>query len=465
MIRVIVLSIISLISFYSIEGKLSIQRSYNEVNHAYYDSFQELADVYFTMGPYDKSKKEYGKTRSNVIVGVYTTCKDKLETAAFIGAQRHAGGNVLTVATIPQSDFPLKITSCAEVFFYPFNSSVIEPQGRTANLDHVALTSFLQDSTQASVIFKNGFDFPIKIAWHEESNQPKYLKGHFKPNESQAMDSFLGHVFAAYNMSGKDLNQEKDVGPLVDFMVVTGDDYIWSPKNRLETCEIVPGSKKFVEGDLSCDDMDLRLVEFGHSVWYHKRLGLNYVQPQMVRPVTEEGFLNRKLPTETYKWLKDWYDTQKKKYEETEGPVGPCMNQHVAPSTMVHMSDKAKDRLSKELQDILEDWYGDGELELTSIYGVRKYTNGSVLRMHVDTVQTHVVSAIINVDQEVDKDWPLIILDHDENERTVIMEPGDMLLYESAKLLHGRPEPFLGKRYENIFIHYKPRTGWDYGWV
>jgi hypothetical protein len=43
----------------------------------------------------------------------------------------------------------------------------------------------------------------------------------------------------------------------------------------------------------------------------------------------------------------------------------------------------------------------------------RKYTNGSVLRMHVDTVNTHVVSAIINVDQSVEKDWPLLILDHE----------------------------------------------------
>ncbi len=40
----------------------------------------------------------------------------------------------------------------------------------------------------------------------------------------------------------------------------------------------------------------------------------------------------------------------------------------------------------------------------------RKYNNGSVLRMHVDTVETHVVSAIINVDQGVEEDWPLLIL-------------------------------------------------------
>jgi len=34
-----------------------------------------------------------------------------------------------------------------------------------------------------------------------------------------------------------------------------------------------------------------------------------------------------------------------------------------------------------------------------------KYTNGSVLRMHVDTVNTHVVSAIINVDQVISDEY------------------------------------------------------------
>ena len=59
--------------------------------------------------------------------------------------------------------------------------------------------------------------------------------------------------------------------------------------------------------------------------------------------------------------------------------------------------------------------------------------------MHVDTITTHVVSAIINVDQHVVEDWPLVILDHSGVERKVMMKAGDMLLYESARLLHGRP--------------------------
>jgi len=134
----------------------------------------------------------------------------------------------------------------------------------------------------------------------------------------------------------------------------------------------------------------------------------------------------------------------------------------VAPSEITHITPAEKSRLARELQPILEEWYGKGDLQMTSIYGVRKYTNNSVLRMHVDTLATHVVSAIINVDQAVDKPWELLILDHDDNEHWVQMRPGDMLLYESAKLLHGRPNPMVGERYENIFVHYKPTSGWAF---
>ena len=36
------------------------------------------------------------------------------------------------------------------------------------------------------------------------------------------------------------------------------------------------------------------------------------------------------------------------------------------------------------------------------------------------------------------------------------MEPGDMVLYESHSVLHGRPFPLKGKFFANIFIHFEP---------
>ena len=53
--------------------------------------------------------------------------------------------------------------------------------------------------------------------------------------------------------------------------------------------------------------------------------------------------------------------------------------------------------------------------------------------MSSDQLGTHVISAIINVGQDVEEDWPLYIKDNRGQEHTVMMEPGDMVWYESAR--------------------------------
>jgi prolyl 4-hydroxylase len=55
---------------------------------------------------------------------------------------------------------------------------------------------------------------------------------------------------------------------------------------------------------------------------------------------------------------------------------------------------------------------------------------------------------------------PLQILDHQGKLHEVMIQPGEMVLYESARLIHGRPTPFKGKRYDNLFVHYRPKNGW-----
>jgi len=216
------------------------------------------------------------------------------------------------------------------------------------------------------------------------------LQGVLQPGESVTLDSFIGHIFSACSLEPLSIHEgdpENDQRPagfrnLVDFFVVDGEEYLFSPINRLETCEITPetSTSEFVNPNqpLDCTNMYLRLLRFTHSVYYAKRLGLNFVQPQMVERVTPTGFEHRQLPAETYRWLKSWYDEQKKLQEVVESSSGPCMNQHVAPSGVTHLSPAHKDKLSMELRDILEAWHG-APLKLTSIYGIRKYTNGSVL--------------------------------------------------------------------------------------
>lgn len=65
-------------------------------------------------------------------------------------------------------------------------------------------------------------------------------------------------------------------------------------------------------------------------------------------------------------------------------------------------------------------------------------------------------SAIINIDQDVDEPWPLEVYGHDGKATNVTMEPGDMVLYESHSVIHGRPFPLNGKFYANVFVHFEP---------
>eukprot|EP00597_Dinobryon_sp_UTEXLB2267_P007086 CAMPEP_0170085228 /NCGR_PEP_ID=MMETSP0019_2-20121128/20163_1 /TAXON_ID=98059 /ORGANISM="Dinobryon sp., Strain UTEXLB2267" /LENGTH=484 /DNA_ID=CAMNT_0010301583 /DNA_START=81 /DNA_END=1532 /DNA_ORIENTATION=- len=466
-----------------------IVRDYNYVVNEEFSTYADFKKAYIH---HDSSRPGVDLVSNNIFLGVTNAeCKHELDSAAFRGAQRHGGGNVLSVVILPLEEFPFELENCAQVLFFRINTPISDPVDVTANFEHGHLNRWMANLMRVkNVRFVNRFHFPIVTYWHEESADP-IQQGEIAPGESTEITTFLGHVFSAHSL---DPTQYSDsVAPLdvakmpmrkgengepvpmaqeafqniVDFMVVNGAEYEFSPANRLESCEVKAGSKRNFssngDDDLNCDNMFLRMVEFTHNIWHDKRLGLNYVQPLIVRPVTESGFEHRRLPEATYKWLKDWYIAEKLKFEQDEGAIGPCMNQHVAPTAITHITPELKDKLSSDLQGVLEEWYGD-KLTLTSIYGIRKYNNGSVLRMHVDTVNTHVVSAIINVDQEVEQDWPLLILDHQDNEHRVVMKAGDMVLYESAKLLHGRPDPFVGSHYDNIFIHYKPVEGWDYSW-
>lgn len=59
--------------------------------------------------------------------------------------------------------------------------------------------------------------------------------------------------------------------------------------------------------------------------------------------------------------------------------------------------------------------------------------------------------------QDVEEDWPLMIYDHAGNDYNITMKPRDLVLYESATCVHGRPSSFQGNFYANAFVHYKPK--------
>ena len=75
--------------------------------------------------------------------------------------------------------------------------------------------------------------------------------------------------------------------------------------------------------------------------------------------------------------------------------------------------------------------------------------------MHRDRIETHHISSIIIVATAETQPWPLHIEDHTGKLHKIYTEPGQIILYESATCLHGRPELFQGEYYRNFYVHYK----------
>lgn len=89
---------------------------------------------------------------------------------------------------------------------------------------------------------------------------------------------------------------------------------------------------------------------------------------------------------------------------------------------MVYLTDQDKDIIFAGVKPLLAEWAGNVNLVPTSCYGVRSYHNGSWLREHVDTGDTHIISAIMQIDQDVEEDWHLTFVDHNGDRHYIAME-------------------------------------------
>jgi hypothetical protein len=94
------------------------------------------------------------------------------------------------------------------------------------------------------------------------------------------------------------------------------------------------------------------------------------------------------------------------------------------------------------------------DLEPSALYGVREYLHGAYLEMHFDRRETHMYS--FTCTHFKDADWPLRYTDSNGAYVDVEINAGQMLFYEGADYLHGRPSVFQGTSYMNWYMHFKP---------
>ena len=172
---------------------------------------------------------------------------------------------------------------------------------------------------------------------------------------------------------------------------------------------------------------------------------------------TKIGFTTSKLPAPLFNKISEYYHSNKINVvdEHVPGDFIFSKNNKQQTTVLVELTDALKHEIHDVLKPALEDWC-NVILEPAYVYGIRIYKDKAQLKLHRDRVETHVIGVIINVDQEVNEDWPLVIEDNYYRKHEIMLKPGEVVFYESARLIHGRPAAFNGKSFANIFSHFYP---------
>jgi hypothetical protein len=309
----------------------------------------------------------------------------------------------------------------------------------TAATNHVQLKAWFDENMRVDITIRNERNEALKLYWLNGASE--MFTATLQPLEAFALQSFPSHSFVVRTAGD---------AAMVKAFQIAGPAEVVIP---VDTCGA---------DDADCSRADehvQRMRERQDKV----RLQQNAEQPSKLPKFTRDGYKKTRLPTPLYEKLLDyWRRNQHLKVREAWRVDDIHTNHWQADLFMLHLPQHLKQEVFDTTRPMLEEWASIPKLIPTSCYGIREYGNGSVLAEHVDRVETHAVSAILNIDQEVTEPWELTMLDHNGVLQKIIMEPGDVVYYESARCLHGRPTPFNGKYYANVFVHFKPAEGWNY---
>lgn len=330
------------------------------------------------------------------------------------------------------------VANCNSFIYYPAGTA-LESKGYRVQPNQLAQLEdwFWEFHKIPGFPLQNDLDVPVEVYWESKDTLEERDVMLLEPSEEKPFRTYLGHTLV--------FRSPQEGNKILARAIITSDKGF-----VLSSLLQGPGNRE-----------ELQLTEHEVSIWRGRRrtnlsrTRQNERQPPLVHPFTDVGFKRLKIPKQTYQKLLAFHqDHEALRAREGWHEDDLHVNFYDVMTTIVHLDQKHRDLVFNTLQPILEAWVGGEKLEPTSTYGIRRYYNGSVLRDHVDIGETHIVSAILNIAQDVDKVWPLQILDHDGRRHYVEMAAGDMVLYESAVCIHGRSQPMFGRSYDNIFTHF-----------
>ncbi len=170
---------------------------------------------------------------------------------------------------------------------------------------------------------------------------------------------------------------------------------------------------------------------------------------------TRDGILKTRIPDGIYNKILTYYRDNKSSATDELGQEKYIVSAEGTPSRMIELPEEMRVEIHAELKSLLEQW-SNITLHPRYVYGIREYGPGAALIPHLDTFGTHIVSATLCIDHQVNTPWPMMVFDNYCRRHDVVLEPGEMLLYEGARLEHGRPTPLDGDFYSSVFVHYHP---------
>lgn len=137
-------------------------------------------------------------------------------------------------------------------------------------------------------------------------------------------------------------------------------------------------------------------------------------------------------------------------WKNIDGIFGSWNDKQVI-NTYSNYSDIAMETLLMKLKPIMQEVTN---LELVETYSyARIYKKGDILKKHKDRPSCQ-ISTTLNLGGPL---WPIFLEDLNNNEKKIILGPGDMLIYRGCELKHWREE-FDSNDCAQVFLHYNDKN-------
>ncbi|TRY80418.1 hypothetical protein TCAL_04809 [Tigriopus californicus] len=130
-----------------------------------------------------------------------------------------------------------------------------------------------------------------------------------------------------------------------------------------------------------------------------------------------------------------------------------CQIKEITKMNIHHLSVEDRAMIALMLEPELERLTGKN-LTPALVSGMRRYLNDSFLSTHIDNTGVYDMGIVMQLGQDLDEPWPLILHDSDGSRMDVYLEEGEMVLFEKTRVPHGRNKRMRGRYFDIMTVNY-----------